>query len=71
MSQNTKYMELYRKFESLVRANGFESVKSYEDGLSDTQKQGKIRICRVIRNFIEHENPSFIEVSTNMIDFIQ
>ena len=35
MNQNTKYMELYRKFESLIRTAGYESVKAYEDSLSE------------------------------------
>ena len=72
MNQNTKYMELYRKFESLIRTAGYESVKAYEDSLSeDSKKQGKVRMCRVIRNYIEHEDQAFIEATTEMINFIQ
>ena len=64
MNQNTKYMELYRKFESLIRTAGYESVKAYEDSLSeDSKKQGKIRMCRVIRNYIEHEDQAFVEAT--------
>lgn len=72
MNQNTKYMELYRKFESLIRTAGYESVKAYEDSLSeDSKKQGKVRMCRVIRNYIEHEDQAFVEATPKMINFIQ
>lgn len=72
MNRNTKYMELYRRFESAVRSVGFGSVKEYEDSLVNNQfKQGQIRICRMIRNYIEHENADFVEASDNMISFLE
>lgn len=72
MNRNTKFMELYRRFETAVRSNGFGSVKEYEDGLVDNQfKQGQIRICRMIRNYIEHESADFVEASDNMIGFLE
>ena len=72
MNKNTKYMELYRKFKSLIRTAGYESVKAYEDSLSeDSKKQGKVRMCRVIRNYIEHEDQAFVEATPEMINFIQ
>ena len=72
MNKNTKYTELYRRFELAVRKKGFLSIKEYEDSLeSDQFKQGQIRICRIIRNYIEHENQDFVEASDNMISFLE
>jgi predicted transcriptional regulator len=72
MNKNTKYMELYRRFESAVRNNGFGSVKEYEDSFNDNPfKQGQLRICRMIRNYIEHESSCFVEASDNMITFLE
>ena len=65
-------MDLYRRFEAAVKKNGFASVKHYEDSLvSDLPKQAQVRICRMIRNYIEHENITFVEASDQMILFIE
>jgi predicted transcriptional regulator len=72
MNRNTKYMDLYRRFEMVVRANGYASVKEYEESLANNQyKQSQLRICRLIRNYIEHENAGFVEASDNMISFLE
>jgi predicted transcriptional regulator len=72
MSNNTKYIDLYRRFELAVKNKGFGSVKEYEESLTDSQlKQGKVRICRMIRNYIEHENADFVEASDRMINFLE
>ena len=72
MSRNNKYMDLYRRFEAAVRGRGFGSVKEYEESLTNDQsKQSQIRICRMIRNYIEHENADFVEASDNMISFLE
>ena len=69
---NNKYMDIYRRFEAAVRAKGFGSVKEYEDALTNDQfRQSQIRICRLIRNYIEHENADFVEASDNMINFLE
>ena len=70
--KNSKFMDVYRRFEGAVKATGkYNTVKEYEDSVTDTQKQGQIRICRVIRNYIEHENASFIEATDSMIAFLE
>ena len=67
---NEKFIDAYRRFESALRKIE-QTVKQYEDSLtSDLEKQGKIRMCRLIRNYIEHENSAFVEASENMIDFL-
>ena len=72
MNRNAKYMELYRRLEGLVKTNGFASVRAYEESLSENHsKQEQIRICRMIRNYIEHESADFVEASDNMISFLE
>ena len=69
---NNKYMDIYRRFEAAVRMKGFATVKEYEESFVEDQfKQGQIRICRMIRNYIEHENAEFVEASENMINFLE
>jgi predicted transcriptional regulator len=65
-------MELYRRFDASLKKVGFDSVKAYEESLtSDQYKQGQVRICRLIRNYIEHENADFVEASDAMISFLE
>ena len=72
MKNNEKFMSLYRRFEAILKSKGFQSVKDYENSLeSDHCKQEQIKICRLIRNFIEHESQSFVEASDNMLLFIE
>jgi predicted transcriptional regulator len=72
MSRNNKYMDIYRRFESAVKKNGFLSIKAYEESFFDDKfKQEQIRICRLIRNYIEHERTDFVEATDNMISFLE
>ena len=74
MKKNTQYLEIYRRFEAAVRKQGYGSVKEYEESLTDESlaaKQGQIRMCRMIRNYIEHENAAFVEASDRMIAFLE
>lgn len=65
-------MSIYRRFEMTLKQNGFQSVKDYESSLDGNHyKQEQVRICRTIRNYIEHENQSFVEATDNMISFIE
>lgn len=70
--KNSKFMDTYRRFEGAIKATGkYNTVKEYEDSITDIQKQGQIRICRIIRNYIEHENASFVEATDAMIAFLE
>ena len=73
MTKNIKYLEIYRRFESVLKADGkYFTVKDYEDSLEkDKIKQNKIRMCRLIRNYIEHENHTFLEATDEMIAFLE
>lgn len=74
MKRNTQYLEAYRRFEAVVRKCGYGSVKEYEESLTNEEQsaqQGKLRMCRLIRNYIEHENGAFVEASDQMIAFIE
>ena len=66
-------MDIYRRFESAIKSTGkYSSVKEYEESLSENSaKQGQIRMCRMIRNYVEHENASFVEASDSMISFLE
>ena len=73
MTKNVKYLEMYRRFESVLKSQGlYFTVKDYEDSLeNDKAKQNKIRMCRMIRNYLEHENQTFLEATDEMISFLE
>lgn len=73
MNKNTKYLDTYRRMEAAIKASGkYSSVKEYEDSLEDdSERQGELRICRMMRNYMEHENITFLEASDQMIEFVE
>ena len=72
MSEIEQFLELYRKYESLVRELGYQTAKEYEDTLTVVEKANKLRFCRTVRNFLAHEEDakSFATVSSKMISFM-
>lgn len=73
MTEQEKYLEVFRQYETAVRAFGYESAKDYEDSVSDINIQDKLRICRVIRNYLAHGQDSgkFICISPTMQKFME
>ena len=70
--KNETFLDIYKKFESAVRVTRGCTVKEYEDTFdNDPAKQEKIRISRMMRNYLSHQDMKFIEVTQDMIDFIQ
>ena len=74
MSKNTeKFLETYKKLETMLRkTEQYNSVFEYESILTDPETVEKLKLCRLIRNYIVHnENGSDFVVPTNeMISFI-
>lgn len=72
MNLNTKFIDIYRRLEYLLLSLGYGGVKGYEDSLNeDRAKQGQLRICRTVRNYIEHESAVFVFASDKMIAFLE
>lgn len=69
--RNDTFLDIYKKFELAVRNTYNCTIKEYEDTITDNIKQEKIRISRLIRNYLSHQDMKFIEVTQEMIDFIQ
>lgn len=69
-NQTKRFMELYKKFEVLLREAN-QTILNYEDSLSQNERD-KLRICRQIRNYIFHhdEAENFITCSEAMCQFI-
>lgn len=74
MSKNTeKFLEAYKKLETMLRkTEQYNNVFEYESILTDPETVEKLKLCRLIRNYIVHnENGADFVVPTNeMISFI-
>ena len=73
MTEQEKYLETFRQYETAVRTYSYESAKDYEDSVKDVNVQDKLRICRVIRNYLAHSQDAgkFISISSAMQRFME
>ena len=70
--KNETFLDVYKKFEVAIRGKYNCTIKEYEDSLTDDGcRQEKIRIARLIRNYLSHQDMKFVEATQDMINFIQ
>lgn len=72
MNPTEKYLASYKKYETLLRGGGTEP-KQVEDELSatDPSTAARLRMCRLFRNYLSHENdPGFLEPTVKMQAFL-
>ena len=67
------FLDTYRKLEDAVRSAGYDSIKIYEETLSNEERASKLRFCRTTRNFLTHEKggSDFAPVSEAMESFLR
>ena len=66
---NEKFLEAFKNLESELRSIG-TTVLDYENSLEDSNTQEKLKLCRITRNYLAHQDKKFIVASKEMIDFI-
>ena len=73
MTDQERYLDLFRTYETAVRNKGFESAKEYEDSVTDVDVQDKLRFCRVVRNYLAHGKDAgrFVAPTADMTKFIE
>ena len=68
---NDKFLEAFKELEIELRSLG-QSVLDYENSLPDgNSDKEKLKICRISRNYLSHQDMKFITCSKEMIDFIE
>ena len=68
-----EYLEVYKELEGALRNHQNEiRVLDYEKTLPPNEEE-KLRICRQVRNYIQHHDNSenFIAISPGMIEFLE
>ena len=65
----TKFLDAYRNLENELRAEN-KTVLEYENSLQDANIQEKLKLCRITRNYLSHQDTKFASVSKEMLDFL-
>lgn len=73
MSNIDQFLQEYKQLETYTQASEFGTVLNFEQSLTDTEKQEKLKLCRITRNYIVHhaDGTEFAAVSDGMIAFIR
>ena len=66
---NDKFLDAFKELETELRGLGL-SVLDYENNLSDGTNKEKLKLCRIIRNYLSHQDKKFVTASEEMIKFI-
>lgn len=70
MSVQERFLTLYKEYETLVRDEGLDT-KCVEE-TSDDITGGRLRMCRLFRNYFSHSNdPGFLEPTDKMFKFLE
>ena len=65
-----KFLENYIKFENAVKDTLLSSVLEYENSIEDNETHQKVKMCRITRNYIQHNGPDFIVPTKEMTSFL-
>lgn len=67
---NDKFLQAYKELETELKYIG-QSVLDYENSLSDTDdNKEKLKLCRIVRNYISHNSDNFAGTTNEMIKFL-
>lgn len=77
MTNNEIFIVSYNKLENILHklpnAPIDANMKWYEDSLEDAKIKNKLYLCRILRNYIQHNEDAsnFVEITNEMCSFIQ
>lgn len=69
-AKSDRFISAYKELEDVVGTAGMDGIYSFEQSLDQTL-QKKMQLCRLTRNFLQHENDAFIEPSAEMTEFVK
>jgi len=68
MASAKEFMNSYVALERVLKEKG-KSVADFENILKE-KEAGKLKICRVMRNFMVHEDSAFLQPSDKQVEFV-
>ena len=65
---NDKFLDAFRTLDTELKTEG-KTVLDYENSL-ESLDQEKMKVCRIMRNYMSHNDTNFITASTEQIKFL-
>lgn len=65
---NEKFLDAFRSLDTELKANG-KSVLEYENSL-DTTDLERLKVCRIMRNYMAHNDTTFLSTTNEQIKFL-
>lgn len=65
---NEKFLDAFRALDIELKTDG-KSVLDYENSL-DTLNQEKLKVCRIMRNYMAHNDTTFLATTSEQIKFL-
>lgn len=65
---NDKFLDAYRLLDTELKSEG-TSVLDYENSL-DTLDQERLKVCRIMRNYMSHNDTTFLSTTNDQIKFL-
>lgn len=70
MTPNDRFLEAYRNLDTELKANS-TTVLEYENTMPDGIDKEKLKICRLMRNYMSHNDTDFISTTIKQINFVE
>ena len=68
---NEKFLDAFRALDTELKDQG-STVLEYENSLKDGSiEKEKLKVCRIMRNYMAHNDTTFLTASNEQIKFLQ
>lgn len=65
------FLERYKQLETDVMAKRGISVFDFENGMPESPDKDRLKTCRIMRNYMQHNDLDFLSPSIKQCDFLQ
>ena len=69
MTQNEKFLDAYRLLDTELKFDN-KTVLDYENDTLNGLDQEKLKVCRIMRNYLAHNDTKFLDTSNEQIKFL-
>ncbi len=66
---NEKFLDAFRALDTELRLDGC-SVLDYENSLDEMSRE-RLKVCRIMRNYMAHNDTTFLTTTTDQIRFLE
>ena len=67
---NEKFLDAFRALDAELKDQG-TTVLDYENSLTDSSDKEKLKVCRIMRNYMSHNDTVFLSASNEQIKFLE